>query len=145
MKEKKFDVFVVYSRKDGGRFVNLLIDRMDGLGVKVWSGGESIETDNVFINTVKKGLSNCRFGIVVLSSSVLKDEVRRREIVRLVSKRTKDGVQRLLPVFVDGATPFDIVGGFSNFQFMMHPRDSADRVMLQLATLLITDFRARRT
>ena len=143
MKETKFDVFVAYSRKDDSGFVSLLLDRIDGLGVKVWNGGECIEEGCEFIGTIKKGLSNCRLGIVALSSSLLKDKVLRKEIVKLVSKRTKQGVQRILPVFLDNATPFDIVGGFSNFQFMMHPRDSADRVILQFATLLIADLHAR--
>ena len=143
MKNTKFDVFVAFSKKDGGGFVNLLLDRVDGLGIKVWNGAENVEEDNLFICAVKKGLLNCRLGIIVLSSSLLKDEARRKEIAKLVFKRTKDGVQRILPVFIDGAAPFDIADGFSNFQFMMHPRDSADRVILQFATLLIADLHAR--
>ena len=144
MKNTKFDVFVAFSKNDGGgEFVNLLLDRVDGLGIKVWNGGEGIEDRGEFIGVIKKGLSNCRLGIVVLSSSLLKDEALRKEIVKLVSKRTKRGVQRVLPVFIDNATPFDMVGGFSNSQFMMHPRDSADRVILQFATLLIADLHAR--
>ncbi len=143
MKETKFDVFIAYSRKDASGFVSLLIDRIDGLGVKVWNGGEGIEDRGEFIGMIKKGLSNCRLGIVVLSSSLLKDEALCKEIAKLVSKRTRKRVQRVLPVFLDNATPFDIVGGFSNFQFMMHPRDSADRVILQFATLLIADLHAR--
>ena len=142
MKETKFDVFVAYSRKDDSGFVSLLLDRIDGLGVRVWNDGECIEEGAEFIGKIKKGLSNCRLGIVVLSSSLLRDEALRKEIVKLLSKRTKKGVQRVLPVFLDNATPFDIVCGFSNFQFMMHPRDSADRVILQFATLLIADLHA---
>lgn len=143
MKDTKFDVFVAYSRKDAIGFVSLLLDRIGGLGVKVWNGGENVEEDNLFIGAVKKGLLNCRLGIIVLSSSLLKDEARRKEIAKLVFKRTKDGVQRILPVFIDGAAPFDIADGFSSFQFMMHPRDSADRVILQFATFLIADLHAR--
>ncbi len=143
MKNTKFDVFVAFSKNDGGEFVNLLLDRVDGLGIKVWNGGENVKEDNLFIGAVNKGLLNCRLGIIVLSSSLLKDEARRKEIAKLVFKRTKDGVQRILPVFIDGAAPFDIADGFSNFQFMMHPRDSADRVILQFATLLIADLHAR--
>lgn len=143
MENSKFDAFVAFSKNNGGGFVNLLLDRVDGLGIKVWNGAENVEEDNLFICAVKRGLLNCRFGIVVLSSSLLKDEARRKEIAKLVSQRTKDGLQRVLPVFLDNAMPFDIVYGFSNFQFMMHPRDSADRVILQFATLLIADLHAR--
>lgn len=143
MKKTKFDVFVAFPRRDGGGFVDILLERVDGLGVKVWNACENVEEDNLFIDAVKKGLSNCRLGIIVLSSSLLKDDARRKEIAKLVSKRTKFGVQRVLPVFIDKATPFDIAGVFSNYQFMMHPRDSADRVILQFATLLIADLNSR--
>lgn len=54
MKDTKFDVFVAYSRKDAIGFVTLLLDRIDGLGVKVWNGGENVEEDNLFIGAVKK-------------------------------------------------------------------------------------------
>lgn len=57
MKKTKFDVFVVYSRKNEGEFVNLLLDRIDGLGVKVWNEGESIEDDSVFIDTTSDRVS----------------------------------------------------------------------------------------
>ena len=84
MKETKFDVFVAYSRKDDSGFVSLLLDRIDGLGVKVWNGGENIfdgefpnivpaplyyraiyvgnETVTVSSDIVKTGISNSKEG-----------------------------------------------------------------------------------
>lgn len=142
MKTKKpqFDVFVAYDIEDRSKFTDLLLDRVDSLGIDVWDCAEKNEGQDV-VDIVKKGVAKCRFGIVVMSTRVLKNEMKRKELVRLLGKRTAGGVQRLLPVFLGKASPFSFAEGLCEFQFMRHPRDSADRIALQLAALYLTSIR----
>ena len=139
-KEPTFDVFVAYDIRDRSKFTDLLLDRVDSLGIDVWDCAEKNEGQDL-VDMVKKGVAKCRFGIVVMSTSVLKNELKRKELVRLLDKRTAGGVQRLLPVFLGRTSLFSFAAGLCTFHFMRHPRDSADRIALQLAALYLTSLR----
>lgn len=142
VKKPKFDVFVAYDIRDRNKFTDLLLDRVDSLGIDIWDwdSAEGDEGEDL-VGIVKKGMAMCRFGIVLMSTRVLRNEMKRKELVRLLGKRTANGVQRLLPVFLGKASPFSFADGLCAFHLMMHPRDSADRIALQLAALYLTSLR----
>jgi len=102
--QEEFDLFVSYASEDRA-VVAQLVEVLSGLGIRVWFDRSHLKVGDSLRKKIDEGLSRCRFGAVVLSSSFFGKHYPERELAGL-AQRELDGQKVLLPVWhrVDAAT-----------------------------------------
>lgn len=69
MEDMEFDVFISHATEDKDDFVRPLALELARLGYSVWFDEFSLELGDSLRRSLDNGLSNARFGVVVLSPS----------------------------------------------------------------------------
>ena len=93
-----WDVFICHASEDKDSFVRPLAEALTKRGVNVWYDEYSLRLGDSLTRSIDKGLSSCRFGIVVLSPAFFSKEWPQKELGGLVS-RESDGQRVILPVW----------------------------------------------
>jgi hypothetical protein len=96
-----FDLFVSHASEDKERFVRPLVRLLEDAGLDVWFDEASLRPGDSLIQSIEKGLSRSRFGIVVLSPSFFDKRWPRAELDALTSRELATGERVLLPVWLD--------------------------------------------
>ena len=86
MDTKKWDVFISHASEDKRDIAKPLADFLADLGVKVWYDEFTLEIGDSLSRSIDKGLTNSRFGLVVLSPAFLKKDWPEYELRGLVAK-----------------------------------------------------------
>ncbi|HWS88463.1 MAG TPA: toll/interleukin-1 receptor domain-containing protein [Pyrinomonadaceae bacterium] len=94
----EYDVFISYASEDKEEIALPLASRLKKLGLKVWLDKFEINIGDSVRRSIDRGLSNSRFGIVVLSPHFFRKEWTKKELDALLAK-SSSGSKVILPVW----------------------------------------------
>ena len=96
--ETVYDVLISHASEDKDEIVRPLASSLQSGGLKVWYDEFTLRIGDSLRQKIDTGISNSRFGIVVLSNSFIKKGWTNYELDGLVSK-TVNGEQVMLPIW----------------------------------------------
>lgn len=100
MQNMKYDVFISHASEDKELIVRPLVTVLEQLSVKVWYDEFSLKLGDSLSASIDKGLTESRFGIVVLSKSFLRKNWTDYEYRSLLS-RQMNGNRIIIPLWYD--------------------------------------------
>ncbi|UZO79670.1 toll/interleukin-1 receptor domain-containing protein [Aquimarina sp. ERC-38] len=95
---KEFDFFVSHASEDKEDFVKPLIEAMQNKNLEVWYDEFELKVGDSLRRSIDKGLSNSKYGVVILSSSFFKKNWTQYELDGLVTKEM-EGIKVILPIW----------------------------------------------
>lgn len=95
---KKFDFFVSHASEDKEDFVKPLINAMKKENLQVWYDEFELKVGDSLRRSIDKGLSNSKYGVVILSSSFFNKNWTQYELDGLVTKEM-EGRKVILPIW----------------------------------------------
>lgn len=93
-----WDVFISHASEDKEAFVRELANKLSTSGLKVWYDEFTLTLGDSLRRSIDHGLSNSRYGIVVLSQSFFSKEWPQRELDGLVTMEISSG-KLILPIW----------------------------------------------
>lgn len=93
-----YDVFVSHASEDKEDFVKPFVEMLQTKGLKVWYDAITLKIGDSLRTSIDKGLSNSRYGIVVLSESYIRKEWTVKELNGLFAKEIA-GKKVILPIW----------------------------------------------
>lgn len=96
--EIEYDLFISHASEDKEELVRPLAIALEGLGVKVWYDEFTLKVGDSLRRSIDGGLSNSRFGTVVLSSSFFAKNWTQYELDGMTAKEM-DGRKMILPIW----------------------------------------------
>lgn len=97
---KEYDVFISHASEDKEEVVRPLANALKDKGIKVWYDDFELKIGDSLRRKIDQGLSQSRFGIVVISRSFVKKGWTNYELDGLMTKAIS-GQQILLPIWHD--------------------------------------------
>lgn len=94
----KYDVFICHASEDKVSFVRSLATALHDKGLQVWYDEFSLTVGDSLRRSIDHGLSQSRFGIVILSRSFFAKEWPQKELDGLTAREI-NGVKVILPVW----------------------------------------------
>jgi TIR domain len=94
----EYDVFISHASEDKDAIARPLAIRLRELGIKVWLDEFELRLGDSLRRSIDRGLSQSKFGIVVLSQTFFSKEWPQRELDGLVSKES-DNKKVILPIW----------------------------------------------
>jgi hypothetical protein len=94
---KRWDVFISYAHEDRV-FVEKLSDSLSAYGLAVWFDGTALKIGDSLTASIQRGLTESRFGIVVISNNFVAKRWPQMELGALIALETT-GANRILPVW----------------------------------------------
>lgn len=92
-------VFISHASEDKAEVARPLAERLAAQGIKVWYDEFTLTLGDSLTREIDRGLTQCDFGVVILSPSFFGKEWPRRELEALHSRETIEGRKRILPVW----------------------------------------------
>lgn len=89
-----YDVFISYSYEDK-ELVNELYEKLKEKGLKIWYDNSELSIGDNLRENINIGLTNCKFGVVILSETFINKSWPKREYDSLYPLMDED---RLLPI-----------------------------------------------
>lgn len=99
MEDMEFDVFISHATEDKDDFVRPLALELARLGYSVWFDEFSLELGDSLRRSLDNGLSNARFGVVVLSPSFFAKNWTQYKLDSLTQRELTGGEKVILPVW----------------------------------------------
>lgn len=96
--EPKYDVFISHASEDKDSFVRPFAEHLKSLGINVWYDEFSLSWGASLRESIDKGLSGSKFGIVVISKYFIKKPWTGYEFNGLVASEI-EGTKRMLPIW----------------------------------------------
>lgn len=96
--EVEYDLFISHASEDKEELVRPLAVALEGLGVKVWYDEFTLKVGDSLRRSIDGGLSNSRFGTVILSSSFFSKNWTQYELDGMTAKEM-DGRKMILPIW----------------------------------------------
>lgn len=96
-----YDMFISHASEDKDQFVRPLATALRDLGLRVWYDEWELVVGDPLIDKINTGLSQSRFGVVILSPSFFKKNWSRAELQALASLEINGSRDLLLPVWLD--------------------------------------------
>lgn len=93
-----YDLFISHASEDKDDFVRPLAEELERIGVKVWYDEFTLKVGDSLRRSIDKGLSQSKFGVVVLSSSFFNKNWTQYELDGLVA-REMEGKKVILPIW----------------------------------------------
>lgn len=93
-----YDAFISHASEDKRQLVRPLAEELAGRGVRIWYDEFTLKVGDSLRQSIDKGLTSSRFGIVVLSSSFFSKDWPQYELDSLVAKQGI-GYKVVLPVW----------------------------------------------
>lgn len=72
MKKKKWDVFISHASEDKDDITEKIVKLLDFFGIKVWYDKDILSVGDSLSKSIDMGLSNSRYGIIILSENFIK-------------------------------------------------------------------------
>lgn len=94
----KYDVFLSYAIEDKIELASELCQKLEKKGLSVWYAGRELIAGESIEKTVREGLSQSRFGIVLITPTYFEKKWTLKELYTLMSMET-DGRKVIIPVF----------------------------------------------
>lgn len=95
-----YDVFVCHASEDKG-FVEPLAQALIDKGLKVWYAPFELKIGDSLRQEIDRGLTNSRYGIVVLSEAFFTKNWPQSELDALASRQNEEGRKVILPIWHD--------------------------------------------
>jgi hypothetical protein len=95
---RQHDLFISHASEDKEDFVRPLAETLTALGLSVWYDEFQLRVGDSLRRSIDRGLSNSRYGVVVLSSSFFAKNWPQYEIDGMVA-REMNGVKVILPIW----------------------------------------------
>jgi hypothetical protein len=96
-----YDLFICHASEDKENFVRPLAELLQKENVEVWYDEFSLKLGDSIRRSIDKGLSQSRFGVVVISPSFLKKEWTQYELDGLTEKEISGKEKVILPIWHD--------------------------------------------
>ena len=96
--QKKWDLFVCHASEDKKGFVTPLAIALQQKGIDVWYDEFCIKWGDSIRRSIEKGLTSCKFGIVVFSHAFFRKEWPQNELDALYQRMTA-GKAKILPIW----------------------------------------------
>ena len=96
-----YDLFVSHASEDKEAFVRPLVAALEAEHLSVWYDESEFRPGDRLIQSIERGLSRSRFGIVVVSPAFLEKRWPRAELDALTNREFATGGSVLLPVWLD--------------------------------------------
>jgi hypothetical protein len=96
-----YDVFICHASEDKESFVRPLADALRSANIEVWYDAFSLKLGDSVRRSIDKGLSQSRFGVVVLSRAFFEKRWTQYELDGLVEREMRGQDKVLLPVWHD--------------------------------------------
>ena len=103
-----YDAFICHASEDKNIFVRPLAEKLRESHLEVWYDEFSLKVGDSLRESIDKGLSKCRFGIVILSPAFFKKRWPKRELNGLTAREMLGGHQIILPIW-HKVTAVDII------------------------------------
>lgn len=97
---KEFDAFISYANEDKETFVLQLAQKLRSIGLKIWFDEFCLKVGDNLREKIDFGLSNSKYGIVILSHNFFAKQWPQKELNALYSLEV-DGQSVILPVWKD--------------------------------------------
>jgi hypothetical protein len=94
-----YDVFICHASEDKNQFVRPLANHLRKFHVEVWYDEFSLKIGDSLRESIDKGLSKSRYGIVVLSPSFFNKKWTQRELNGLTAREMAGEDQVILPIW----------------------------------------------
>ena len=94
-----YDVFISHASEDKDDFVRPLANRLAELNIEVWYDEFTLQVGDSLRESIDRGLSRSRFGIIVLSPHFFRKNWTQRELNGLVAREMNDGNKLILPIW----------------------------------------------
>ncbi|MBL4898777.1 MAG: TIR domain-containing protein [Colwellia sp.] len=94
----QYDVFISHASEDKDEFVRSFANALISRGVEVWYDEFSLKIGDSLRRSIDKGLSNSRYGIVVLSNAFFQKEWPQKELDGLFAREVS-GEKVILPIW----------------------------------------------
>ena len=95
---KESDLFISHASEDKADFVKSLADELINQGVSVWYDEYALRIGDSLRKSIDKGLSQSRFGLIILSKSFFEKNWTQYELNGLVAKEM-EGEKVILPIW----------------------------------------------
>ena len=95
---KKWDVFISHAWEDKDSFVRPLAVSLNQLGAEVWFAEFALKLGDSLSRSIDHGLTNSRFGIVVITPNFIGKAWPERELSGLVSREIDEG-RVIIPIW----------------------------------------------
>jgi hypothetical protein len=118
-----WDAFICHASEDKECFVHPLAELLTRRGLKIWYDRFSLRVGDSLREAIDLGLSQSRFGIVVLSPSFFQKQWPKRELDGLVAKEV-EGKKVILPIWHD--VSFEDVKKYSSMLAGLYAAQSKD-------------------
>ena len=96
--DSNYDVFVSHASEDKDEFVRPFVNCLQEFGINVWYDEFSLRIGDSLRRSIDSGLSNSRYGIVVLSEAFFSKEWPQRELDGLFAREI-NGEKVILPIW----------------------------------------------
>lgn len=93
-----YDLFICHASEDKDSFVRPLADALRAENVGVWYDEFSLTLGDSLQRSINKGLSQCRYGVVVFSEAFFKKNWPQYELDGLTEREMADGNKIILPI-----------------------------------------------
>ncbi|GAA1626200.1 toll/interleukin-1 receptor domain-containing protein [Kribbella alba] len=103
-----YDAFICHASEDKEEFVRPLAERLRAEHVEVWYDEFSLTVGDSLRRSIDRGLSQSRFGVVVLSQAFFRKRWTQRELDGLVAREMSGDDRVILPIW-RGVGPSDIL------------------------------------
>ncbi len=94
-----YDVFICHASEDKDTFVRPLANELKKSHIEVWYDEFSLSIGDSLRESIDRGLSKSRYGIVVLSPSFFQKKWTQRELNGLVAREMNEGNTIILPIW----------------------------------------------
>jgi len=102
-----FDVFVSHATEDKA-YVGPLVQALEEAGIRVWFDKATLEWGDDLRPAIDRGLTNCRYGIVVFSQAFLRKKKWTEYELNSLFAREQSGKKLILPIW-HGITHDDLI------------------------------------
>jgi hypothetical protein len=98
-KKMKWDLFISHSSEDKENFVKPLATLLNNMGVLVWYDEFSLKFGDSLSRSIDKGLSNSKYGVVVISKSFMEKRWPEYELQGLITLERAGKENRIIPIW----------------------------------------------
>lgn len=137
----KYDVFLYHANVDKDSFVEALKRSFDQLGISIFYDKDSIEWGDDWKQKIYDGLSNCKYGVIVVSENFFDRKWTEKELKELLSRQSETGGKLILPIAynIDISAIYKKYKKLSDIQFLDASKCSIKDITIQLAKIMLSE------
>lgn len=135
-----YDVFISYASEDRVSFVMDLVQQLESRALKVWWDQGQLTAGDRLMKTIDEGLSQSRFGVVILSAAFMGKQWPTTELDALFSREMLEGRKCVIPVCLDVGQD-ELVARFPLLAGKLHinASDGAEQVAQAIEKAVLAD------